>query len=81
MLLLLAATMLVTADPSAPPAVAAPTPVVAAKPVKERRVCRDLDNSTSRLGRRVCKTESEWSKAGTEQQSGSRSTTTARPND
>jgi hypothetical protein len=37
---------------------AAPAP--AAKPKKERKICRDNANSYSHMGGRVCKTQVEW---------------------
>ena len=37
---------------------AAPAP--AAKPKKEKKICRDNANSYSHMGGRVCKTQAEW---------------------
>lgn len=31
-----------------------------AKPAKEKKICRDSDDSTSRLSKRVCRTVKEW---------------------
>jgi hypothetical protein len=42
--------------PAATPADATP----AAKPVKEKKICRAEDSSTSRLPKRICKTKEEW---------------------
>lgn len=32
----------------------------ATKPVKEKKICRDSDDSTSRLAKRICRTAQEW---------------------
>lgn len=32
----------------------------AAKPAKEKKICRYPDNTTTRLARPVCKTKAEW---------------------
>lgn len=67
MLLVLAAAMLVVADPPVASTAAPATPApAAAKPVKERRICRTLDDSSSRMDRRVCKTEREWTGGSSE---------------
>jgi hypothetical protein len=34
------------------------------KPVKERKICRDSDDSTSRVAKRVCRTAKEWEDGG-----------------
>ena len=40
----------------------APAPA-AAKPVEEKKICRDSDDSTSRLAKRICRTAKEWEEA------------------
>jgi hypothetical protein len=39
--------------------VAAPVPV-AAKSETEKKVCRKVESTSSRMAKRVCKTESDW---------------------
>jgi hypothetical protein len=41
----------------------APAPA-AAKPVKEKKICRESDDSTSRVARRICRTAKEWEDGG-----------------
>ncbi len=36
------------------------TETPSAKPVKEKKICRESDDSTSRLSKRVCRTAKEW---------------------
>ena len=55
---------------------AAATPT--AKPVKERKICRESDDSTSRMAKRICRTAKEWSEAGENSKAGARR---ARPED
>jgi hypothetical protein len=46
----------------------------AAKPVKEKKICRDSDDSTSRLARRVCRTVKQWEETqGSDKKAGVRS--------
>ena len=60
-LLLLAA----FADPSPPAGPSAAAPAVQAEAKKERKVCKRLETSESRLGAtRVCKTAAEWREEG-----------------
>ena len=35
-------------------------PAPAAKPVKEKKICRSVDSSVSRMTKRVCRTVQEW---------------------
>ena len=59
MSLLLVAALLSMSDP----AVQTPAPATApaAQPVKEKKICRvDTNDSSSRLRKRVCLTQSEW---------------------
>jgi hypothetical protein len=41
----------------------AAAPESAAKPKKERKICRDDPNSYSHMQKRVCKTQAEWDNA------------------
>jgi hypothetical protein len=60
-MLLLAAALLTAADPAAATPASAPAPVQAAKPVKEKKICKvDENESSSRLRKRVCLTQTEW---------------------
>ncbi len=43
----------------AQPTDSAPAPT-ATKPAKEKKICRALDDSTSRLPKRVCRTAQQW---------------------
>ena len=54
-------TAFMTAQAAVPqPATAQPT-AVATDPVKEKRICRvDVNESSSRLRKRVCMTQTEW---------------------
>jgi hypothetical protein len=47
---------------TAPPAATDPT--AAAKPKKERKICRDDDRPASHIPKRICKTAAEWREAG-----------------
>jgi hypothetical protein len=72
---------LLIADP-ATAAPATPSPQVATAPIakKEKTICKSFDDSASRLGRRVCKKESEWATGGADDDnSGSPSSVSARP--
>lgn len=61
MLLMLAGALLLQ-EPAAQSATTA-APAAPAPAVKEKRICRNMEeDSTSRMGRRVCKLESEWAK-------------------
>ncbi len=60
MIILSASLLLLAAEPAAAPAPATQTP---AAPAKERKICRKVDLSNSRMGRRECKTEAEWEAA------------------
>ena len=58
---LLFAALLLAADPSATTATATPVPAQTAKPVKEKKICKvDENESSSRLRKRVCLTQTEW---------------------
>jgi hypothetical protein len=61
-MLFLAAALLTTADPAAAATpVGAAAPVQAAKPTKEKKICKvDENESSSRLRKRVCLTQTEW---------------------
>jgi len=62
-MLFLAAALLAVSDPAGATAAPAPPaqPVQTAKPVKERKICRiDENESSSRLRKRVCLTQTEW---------------------
>jgi hypothetical protein len=55
------AALLLVADPSATVSNAAPASAVAAKPMKEKKICKvDTNESSSRLRNRVCLTQTEW---------------------
>jgi hypothetical protein len=53
---LLTSAAVAVAQPAGDPA---PAPT-AAKPAKEKKICRALDDSTSRLPKRVCRTAQQW---------------------
>lgn len=73
-------TLLLAVLLAAQPAPAAPTTAAVEKPIKEKTICKSSEDSASRLGRRVCKKESEWAKGGAhDHQSSSRAGTSARP--
>lgn len=60
-MLFLGAALLALSDPAVAAAPAQPAQPVAAKPVKERKICKvDENESTSRLRKRVCLTATEW---------------------
>jgi predicted transglutaminase-like cysteine proteinase len=55
------AALLLVADPSASAANTATAPADTAKPVKEKKICKvDENESSSRLRKRVCLTQTEW---------------------
>ena len=57
---LLLAALLVSTDPAAAEQ-QAPAAALAAKPAKEKKICKtDTNESSSRLRRRVCLTQTEW---------------------
>ena len=60
MFLLFASVALIAADPAQAPAPAAAP--ATAEPAKEKKVCRKVEFTSSRMARRTCKTESEWAK-------------------
>jgi hypothetical protein len=47
-------------------------PAPMAKPVKEKKICRESDDSTSRLARRICRTAKEWDESRTNAKAGVR---------
>ncbi|HEV7234414.1 MAG TPA: hypothetical protein VGN36_09215 [Sphingorhabdus sp.] len=53
------ALLLLAASPDAGTATTTTEPV-AAKPVKEKKVCRSIVATGTRLGKRECKTQAEW---------------------
>jgi predicted secreted protein len=61
---LLLAALLIASDPavaSQQSQAPAPVPAEAAKPEKEKKICRvDTNDSSSRLRKRVCMTQTEW---------------------
>jgi len=62
-MLFLAAALLAVSDPAteAGPPIEPTQPAPAAKPVKEKKICRvDQNESSSRLRKRVCLTAAEW---------------------
>ena len=73
---LTAAAMLLTGT-AAPAHQTAPAPAAtedsnggtAAKPKKEKKICRGEENSYSRMAARTCKTQAEWDAAGSRPQS------------
>ena len=74
--------LLLTALLAAQPAPTAPAITPPAKPAKEKTICKSSEDSASRLGRRVCKKESEWAKGGPlDQFSSSRAGSSSRPQD
>ena len=48
------------------------TDAPAPKPVKEKKICKDSDDSTSRIAKRICKTATEWAESR-QKKSGQRS--------
>jgi hypothetical protein len=41
-----------------------PDPAKVEKPKKEKRVCKSVPSSVSRMGNVICKTPTEWAKGG-----------------
>ncbi|UUR08053.1 hypothetical protein [Sphingomonas glaciei] len=74
-------TLLLAALLAAQPAPTAPVVTPPAKPAKEKTICKSSEDSASRLGRRVCKKESEWSNGKLDHQEGSRAGSSLRPQD
>ncbi len=58
MILLFASAILSVANPAS--ATAATSPAPAAAEAKQKKVCRRTESSSSRMTKRVCRTESEW---------------------
>jgi predicted secreted protein len=59
--------VLVASDPASAPVTAAqtPPPAAAAKPAKEKKICKTDDaDSGSHMVRRVCLTRQEWEQRG-----------------
>jgi hypothetical protein len=60
LMILLLAALALSADPAVPQPPAAPQ-AVPAKPGKEKKICKvDTSDSTSRLRKRTCLTQTEW---------------------
>ena len=79
-LLLGAAALPAAPTPHAPPAPQTVT-VVGDKPVKDRKICRANESTTSRMARRICKTASEWASQYSPSGNASRSVLRATPTD
>ncbi|MFL6763791.1 MAG: hypothetical protein ACJ8FO_01175 [Sphingomicrobium sp.] len=63
-LMFLASMMMAQAPAEAQAVPVQPAAAAEAKPEKEKKICRvDTSDSTSRLRKRVCMTESEWDRA------------------
>lgn len=65
LLLVLAASVAspaVAADPTTAGTGSAPAAAKAEKPKKEKKICKSIASSESRLGTNVCKTAAEWAK-------------------
>lgn len=59
--LLASAALLAAGDPAAQPTQASTAaPPAAAKPQKEKMVCKEEPVTGTRFGKRVCRTEAEW---------------------
>lgn len=51
--------------PASSPSIAPAEQTTAAKPKKERKICRSEDKASSRIPLQVCKTAAQWSEAET----------------
>jgi hypothetical protein len=57
MIVLFASVLLSSADPASAASV---SPAPAATETKQKKICRRTESSSSRMTKRVCRTETEW---------------------
>ena len=55
-----AVSLLVSASVAVAQTASEPAAASTEKPVKEKKICRDSDDSTSRVAKRICRTAQEW---------------------